>query len=315
MKFGQDVFVDDLDMDAIVIRRTNPLPTGGRDGHANRQSLAGTHVGDVGDEHQLAKANRKRREQQMSCDSDHAQACLAVEVRQVTRHHPFHARHNDAAFEEVLNCPTLYTDQTFQSKTARVVSMIQADFIVDGRITKREGNVTRRQLCRTSAVATAFILGVSLQALPMGQGGDTAPGGAITIGGDVARALTLTIPELKTMPRTTVTISEQGRDVKYTGVLVGEILARAGAPLGRDLSGPAVATYVLASGNDGYQALFSLAELDPAFTSNDIIIADTVDDQPLFDYQGPLRIVAPHDKRGARGVRMLQRLEVVRLRK
>jgi len=69
-----------------------------------------------------------------------------------------------------------------------------------------------------------------------------------------------------------------------------------------------VATY-------GYQAVFSLAELDPAFTPNDIIIADTVDGQPLFDYQGSFRIVAPRDKRGARSVRMLQRIEVVRLKK
>jgi len=137
----------------------------------------------------------------------------------------------------------------------------------------------------------------------------------LTISGDVAHPLTLTAAELKAMPRTTVTIVDQGRDVKYTGVLVGEVLARAGAPLGRDLSGPAVATYVLASAKDGYQALFSLAELDPAFTPNDIIIADTVDGQPLFDYQGPFRIVAPHDKRGARSVRMLQKLEVVRLKK
>ena len=71
----------------------------------------------------------------------------------------------------------------------------------------------------------------------------------------------------------------------------------------------------VASAKDGYQVVFSLAELDPALTSNDIIIADTVDGQPLFDYQGPLRIVAPRDKRGARSIRMLQRLDVVRLRK
>jgi hypothetical protein len=49
--------------------------------------------------------------------------------------------------------------------------------------------------------------------------------------------------------------------------------------------------------------VFSLAELDPGFTSNDIIVADTIDGKPLFEYQGPLRIVAPHDKRGARSIR------------
>jgi hypothetical protein len=117
------------------------------------------------------------------------------------------------------------------------------------------------------------------------------------------------------MARTTVTMSEEGREMQYGGVLVGDVLKRAGAPLGRDLTGAAVATYVVASAKDGYQVVFSLAELDPAFTPNDIIIADTIDGKPLFDYQGPLRIVAPHDKRGARSIRMLQKIDVVRLRK
>ena len=140
-----------------------------------------------------------------------------------------------------------------------------------------------------------------------------APDESLVIAGDVTQALTIRPADLKTMPRTTVTVSEEGRQVSYEGVLVGELLKRAGAPVGRDLSGKAVATYVLASAKDGYQAVFSLAELDPAFTPNDIIVADTIDGKPLFDYQGPFRIVAPHDKRGARSIRMLQRIEVVRL--
>jgi len=125
----------------------------------------------------------------------------------------------------------------------------------------------------------------------------------------------LTAADLKAMPRTTVTLKQDGRDVKYEGVLVGAVLARAGATLGRDMRGAAVASYVVASASDGYRAVFSLAELDPEFTGSEIIVADTVDGKPLFDYQGPFRIVAPRDTRGARGVRMLQKLEVVRLPK
>jgi len=117
------------------------------------------------------------------------------------------------------------------------------------------------------------------------------------------------------MSRTVVTVTAEGRETRYEGVLVVEVLKRAGAPLGRDLSGNALATYVVASAADGYQAVFSLPELDPAFTANDIIIADTADGKPLSDNQGPLRIVAPHEKRQARSVRMLQKLEIVRLRK
>jgi hypothetical protein len=127
--------------------------------------------------------------------------------------------------------------------------------------------------------------------------------------------VTLSPADLKTYPRTTVTLQEDGRSIVYEGVLLGEVLSRAGAPLGAELRGNNVASYVLARARDGYQVVFSLAEVDPAFTGSQIIIADTIDGKPLFDYQGPLRIVAPGDKRGARSIRMLDRLEIVRLRK
>jgi DMSO/TMAO reductase YedYZ molybdopterin-dependent catalytic subunit len=142
-----------------------------------------------------------------------------------------------------------------------------------------------------------------------------AASGTLAVAGDVSTPLTLAAADLKSFPRTRVEMKDEGRTVVYEGVLVAEVLKRAGTPLGSDLRGNAMATYVLASASDGYQVLFSLAELDPAFTGNDIIIADTIDGKPLFAYQGPLRIVAPKDSRAARSIRMLQRLEVVRLRK
>ncbi len=169
---------------------------------------------------------------------------------------------------------------------------------------------------RAFTIAVAAFAGLTAATHAVAQSSVPAPAAApanLVIGGDVTQTLTLQPAELKSMPRTTVTVSEEGREIKYEGVLVGELLKRAGAPVGRDLSGKAVATYVRASAKDGYQVVFSLAELDPGFTSNDIIVADTIDGKPLFDYQGPLRIVAPHDKRGARSIRMLQRIEVVRL--
>ena len=137
----------------------------------------------------------------------------------------------------------------------------------------------------------------------------------LTVAGDVATPLSVTLEQLKAFPRTKVEIKEDGRTLVYEGVLVAEILKRAGAPLGTELRGTAIASYVVASATDGYQVVFSLAELDPGFTSNDIIVADTIDGKPLFAYQGPLRIVAPKDARATRSIRMLQRLEVVRLKK
>jgi Oxidoreductase molybdopterin binding domain len=135
------------------------------------------------------------------------------------------------------------------------------------------------------------------------------------VAGDVGTPLTLTSADVKALPRTTVTTQDEGRTVKYEGVLVGELLKRAGAPVGAELRGNAVASYIVASASDGYQVVFSLAELDPAFTGSEIIVADTVDGKPLFAYQGAFRIVAPKDLRGARSIRMLETINVVRLKK
>ena len=166
------------------------------------------------------------------------------------------------------------------------------------------------------ALISSVVISAVISTFPHPAAAETTPAtGTLTIGGDVAQTLTLTPADIKVLPRTTVTVTEEGREVTYEGVLVAEILRKAGVPLGREMSGGAVASYVLAGAKDGYQVLFSLAELDPGFTSNEIIIADTTDGKPLFDYQGPLRIVAPHDKRGARSIRMLQTISVVRLRK
>src|SRR5215475_4716434 len=100
----------------------------------------------------------------------------------------------------------------------------------------------RRGVLHISAAACALLL-LTRAGL---NAGPQAPAAAPTestlaISGDVTRPLTLTPAELKAMARTTVSIVDQGREVKYTGVLVGEVLARAGALLGRELSGAAVA--------------------------------------------------------------------------
>jgi hypothetical protein len=61
--------------------------------------------------------------------------------------------------------------------------------------------------------------------------------------------------------------------------------------------------------------VFSLGELDPEMTDGKFILADAADGKPLFGENGSFRLVIPTDKRGARSIRMLKQLEVVRLRK
>jgi hypothetical protein len=174
-------------------------------------------------------------------------------------------------------------------------------------------------LIRRCGFGFAVVCAGAVFAVEISAGLRAAQDGAATatliIAGEVGTPLSIAPAELKSWPRARVEVKEDGRVIIYEGVLVGEILKTAGVPLGQQLRGTAVASYVLASATDGYQVVFSIGELDPALTGNDIIVADTVDGQPLSPYQGPLRIVAPKDLRGVRSIRMLQRLEVVRVRK
>jgi len=170
---------------------------------------------------------------------------------------------------------------------------------------------------RSEALVYAALLLLAIARADLVAAQATAPAPVtLKVTGDVRTPLSLPPDELKAMPRKRVEIKdEDGRTIAYEGVLVGEILKRAGATLGSDMRGSAVASYVVASATDGYQVVFSLAELDPAFTGSEVIVADTIDGKALFAYQGPLRIVAPRDTRAARSIRMLERLEVVRLKK
>jgi DMSO/TMAO reductase YedYZ molybdopterin-dependent catalytic subunit len=144
-----------------------------------------------------------------------------------------------------------------------------------------------------------------------------APAGsaALVVDGDVAKPLSLTAAALRSLPRTKVEMkAENGTINIYEGVLAGELLKAAGLALGQMRSGVAD-SYAIATAVDGYQAVFAVAELDPGFTSSNVIVADTVDGKPLAERQGPLRLVAPRDLMATRSVRMLRRIQIVRLQK
>ena len=142
---------------------------------------------------------------------------------------------------------------------------------------------------------------------------DAAP--TVQVTGEVKQTLTLTADDLAKMPRASVKTTNNGIETVYEGVWLHEVLKRAGVPQGAALRGKALTSYVLAEAQDGYQVLFSLGELDPAFIDNEFLLADAANGKPLFGAQGRFRLVASKDKPGARSVRMLTKLEVVQLRK
>jgi hypothetical protein len=140
------------------------------------------------------------------------------------------------------------------------------------------------------------------------------PAAVLAVQGDIPSPLSLTADDLAKLPRETVSVpAPDGSKIVYEGVTLLAVLQKAGAPFGKQLRGKVLSSYVLAKAMDGYQVIFTLGELDPDFGNETILVADKRDGKPLPGKQGPFRLVCPNDHEGARSVRMLQALEVVRL--
>jgi DMSO/TMAO reductase YedYZ molybdopterin-dependent catalytic subunit len=163
------------------------------------------------------------------------------------------------------------------------------------------------------AVATAAMFSATARRAGAQSAPTAPPAAELRVAGDVSTPLVLSIAELKKMPRKTLSVvnPHDKKTERYEGVLLEELLRRAGVAQGEKLRGTAMATYVVAEGSDGYRVIFSLAELDSGVIDSDVIVADTMDGGPIGAGVGPLRLVAPREKRPARWVRMLTTITVV----
>lgn len=149
-----------------------------------------------------------------------------------------------------------------------------------------------------------------------GQKAATAPSAAdfsLTLGGEVERPLKLSLADLGKLPRQTVQAKgHDGKDSKYEGVALSEVLRMAGVKSGKELKGKLLATYLLVEASDGYQVVFALPELDPAFTNQTILLANRRDDAALPPSAGPLQIIVPDEKQHSRWVRQVKSLTIRR---
>ena len=179
--------------------------------------------------------------------------------------------------------------------------------------------IVRRDVRAWVPILFAAIVGLFLSALPdvcaqTAQATASASVAELRIGGEVSTPLVLTVADLKKMPRKTLSVvnPHDNKTETYEGVLLEELLKSAGVAQGEKLRGALMATYVIAEAEDGYRVVFSLAELDSGVLDCDISVADTMNGEPLAPKQGPYRLVAPHEKRPARWVRMLKSITVIR---
>jgi len=126
---------------------------------------------------------------------------------------------------------------------------------------------------------------------------------AVKVEGEVLKTLSLTLSDFAKLPHVEATMKDRdGQLQHYSGVPVFELLKLAGVTLGKELKGENLTKYMLVRSSDGYEVVFSLAELDPAFANRVIILADRKDGKPLADGVGPFRLVVPDENRPARSV-------------
>jgi hypothetical protein len=119
---------------------------------------------------------------------------------------------------------------------------------------------------------------------------------------------TFTPATLAALPRSQARL---GGKAVYDGVELTAILREAGVPQGPRLHGTPMAAFVVVTGKDGYRAVLSIAEIDPSFREERIILADRLEAGPLAENEGPWRLVIDADARPDRGVRQVESIRVV----
>jgi len=124
---------------------------------------------------------------------------------------------------------------------------------------------------------------------------------------------TFSIEQIAALPHQTITAfdAHQKKNHDYSGVPVQALLAKVGVAFGEKLRGAAMRQVVVVRTHDHYDVAFALAEFDPAFRPNAILLVDREDGATMGEGAGPLRLVAPGDLRPARWARMIESIDIV----
>jgi len=122
----------------------------------------------------------------------------------------------------------------------------------------------------------------------------------------------LTVAELAGMPQKTVKVHNEHtkKDEAYTGVLLSDILAKAGFAVGPSTHRKMLRSYLIAEGTDKYWVLYSITEIEGSEHDGDVIVATGVDGGSLGD-DGQLKLVASADRKPQRWVRNLSAIRLV----
>jgi hypothetical protein len=138
----------------------------------------------------------------------------------------------------------------------------------------------------------------------------TPPSTSLTLTVD-GKATKFSVADLQAMPQTTVMVHNEHTkvDESYTGVLLGELLAKSGFPVDKTTQRKMLRSYLVAEGMDKYWVLYSVTEIEFSEHEGNVIVATSMGGKPLGD-DGQLKLIDSGDKKPQRWVRNLSAITV-----
>jgi DMSO/TMAO reductase YedYZ molybdopterin-dependent catalytic subunit len=135
------------------------------------------------------------------------------------------------------------------------------------------------------------------------------------VGGQVTSPKTYHLDDLQALPSTRVhDVFQAGSGVDqgtFTGVLLWDLIEAAVVEVDPNQPNDLLRHYVLITGSDCYETLYSIGELSPRIGgSHAVIVAFERDGELLGPDEGMARIINPGDKFGARRVFNITRIRV-----
>ncbi len=137
------------------------------------------------------------------------------------------------------------------------------------------------------------------------------------VSSETGKTITLSRQRIAALPHVRVeppAAKDEPQGPVYEGVAIGELLRQAGVALERACERPQpgqvslLACCVIVESSDGYRAVFSIQEADPA-ADNLVLLADRRDGKPLSE-SGPFQTVESKGKIRGRWVRAVSRIVI-----
>ena len=137
-----------------------------------------------------------------------------------------------------------------------------------------------------------------------------APSTSLTLNVD-GKATTFSVAELKAMPQKTVKVHNEHSkaDETYSGVPLGDLLAKAGFVADKTTQRKMLRSYLRIEGTDKYGVVYSLTEVEGSEHEGDVIVATSMDGKGL-GADGELKLVSTGDKKPQRWVRNLAAIKL-----